>query len=94
MSPWWNDDCIHQVASTSEVIVKRVLVGARVTLEETETGERREYTLVPAPESDAARGLIAVASPVGKAVLQRTVGDEVTVRLPRGQRSYEIVEIS
>jgi hypothetical protein len=75
------------------LIMKRATVGARVTLEAIESGERREYTLVPAAKSDVTRGLISVASPVGKAVLQRAVGEEITVQLPKGQRSYEIVDI-
>jgi transcription elongation GreA/GreB family factor len=75
-------------------IMRQVSVGDTVTLEEVETGDRRRYTLVPAAQSDVSQGLISVESPLGRAVLRHELGDEITVVLPRGSRSYEIVDVA
>jgi transcription elongation factor GreA len=73
--------------------MEQVSVGATVTLQETETGEERRYTIVPATEADAKQGRISVVSPLGKALLAHEVGDEVTVQVPGGTRCYEIVDV-
>ncbi|MCZ6782969.1 MAG: transcription elongation factor GreB [Proteobacteria bacterium] len=70
----------------------RVYFGAWVTLED-EAGEQVCYRIVGPDESDAARGRISMDSPVGRSLLRREVGDEVTVNRPRGARTYTILEI-
>ena len=42
-------------------------------------------------EVDAASGAISLSSPIGKALLNKTVGDEVEVQAPGGKRNYSIV---
>ena len=69
-----------------------VRFGALVTVEDDE-GVRVTWRLVDKEESDPKAGRISVQSPVGAALLGRTVGDAVTVRLPKGDVDYEIVEI-
>lgn len=71
----------------------RVKFGARVTLEEVESGKMVEYRIVGPDESDVAKGLISVSSPVARAVINREVGDEVKVKAPGGIRIYEVVAI-
>ncbi|MBK7400470.1 MAG: transcription elongation factor GreA [Myxococcales bacterium] len=51
------------------------------------------YKLVGADEADLAKGTIAVTAPLGKALLGREVGDEITVRMPAGVRVYEILSL-
>jgi transcription elongation factor GreA len=77
--------------SVSSIPRTAVGYGSRVTLESDEGEER--YELVFPEEADAAVGLISVTSPLGKALLNREVGDEVEVRTPKGKRSYQIVEL-
>ncbi len=72
---------------------QRVVVGARVTLEHTDTGKKANYTLVDVREADAASGKISTVSPVGQALMDRTVGDEVTVNVPKGTLRYVIKAI-
>jgi transcription elongation factor GreA len=71
----------------------RAVFGSRVVVENTETGESLEYLLVGPEESDIGRGRISVASPLGKSLIGRRTGDEITVQVPGGKRSYELVEI-
>jgi transcription elongation factor GreA len=72
----------------------RVKFGARVLLEEVETGKTTEYRIVGPEEADIEQGTISVTSPVAKALINREVGDEVKVRVPGGTRVYEIVEVN
>lgn len=70
-----------------------VAYGASVTLEDVETGEIKEYIVLGPDETDYVKGSISVFSPVGRALLGREEGDEITVDAPRGKLSYEIVKI-
>jgi transcription elongation factor GreA len=51
------------------------------------------YTLVDVREADAATGKISTQSPVGLALLDRTVGEEVTINVPRGTLTYLVQKI-
>ncbi len=70
----------------------RVYFGAWVRVE-SEAGDVAEYRLVGPDEFDADKGLISVDSPLARALLGKTVDDEVTVSLPRGRMQYIILEI-
>ena len=69
-----------------------VYFGATVDVVD-ELGRRARYTLVGADETDPARGKVSWQSPVGQALLKKTVGDVVTVRRPVGEMELEIVGI-
>ncbi len=71
----------------------RVFFGAWVTLEE-ESGDRVRYRVVGPDESDPANGFISMDSPVGRSLLGKSVGDELTVRRPKGGITYEIVAVA
>jgi transcription elongation factor GreB len=70
----------------------RVFFGAWVTLED-EDGAEVTYRIVGPDESDADRGYISVESPVAKAILKKEEGDEVTVRRPKGDKTFEVVRV-
>jgi transcription elongation factor GreA len=70
-----------------------VAYGSRVTLADVDEGEEVAYDIVFPQEVDAARGKISLASPLGRALLNRAVGDEVEVQTPRGKRTYQIVDL-
>lgn len=61
---------------------------------ETEDGEERCYRLVGADEFDVSQGFISIDSPVGQALLQKKVDDEVTIRRPSGELVVYITAIS
>jgi transcription elongation factor GreA len=72
----------------------RAVFASRVVLENVETGENVVYQLVGPDESDIERGRISVHSPLGRALLGKRGGDEVTFVVPGGtKRYYEVVEI-
>lgn len=71
----------------------QVRFGLTVEIEDTATGDQLTYTILGEEEADAASGTISVASPVARALLGKAVGDSVTVRIPKGTREFEILEI-
>ena len=70
-----------------------VRFGVTVALVDVETDEEVAYTLVGEDKSDVAAGLISVSSPVARALLGKQIDDEVTVRVPKGTRQFEIRDI-
>lgn len=71
----------------------RAVFASRVLLENIDTGEDVEYMLVGPEESDIDKGLISIASPLGRAIMGRKPGDEISLEAPGGKRVYELVEI-
>jgi transcription elongation factor GreA len=71
----------------------RAVFGTKVLLENIDTGEEVEYQLVGPDESDIAKGRISVSSPLGRAIVGKKPGDELTLEVPGGKRIYELVDI-
>ncbi len=71
----------------------RIAFGAYVQMEDTRDGREVEYRIVGPAEADIELGKISVTSPVGRALIGREVGDEVTVKAPGGDRVYEVSSI-
>ena len=82
-----------KVVDTSQVRTDAVDLGTRVTLRVVDGGQERTFQIVGANESDPGSGKLSHASPVGRAVLKRKVGEKVTVSTPRGATEYEIVNV-
>ncbi|MCB0353230.1 MAG: transcription elongation factor GreA [Bdellovibrionales bacterium] len=72
----------------------RVVFGVTVLVEDVDSGEERKLMLVGPDESNVDAARISVESPIGKALLGKQVDDIARVKLPSGQREYEIREIS
>ena len=70
-----------------------VAYGSRVTVEDLDEGESLVYEIVFPEEVNAGAGRISLGSPVGRALLNKSVGDEVEVQTPRGKRNYQITEL-
>ena len=81
------------IDSSSSEPRQKVSVGAMIALRDVASGRKMVYTLVDVREADVASGKISTVSPIGQAILDRNVGDEVTVNVPRGQVQYLIQEI-
>ena len=64
-----------------------------MTLENVDTGDERTYTLVGPFESAPEKGLLSIATPIGRAIIGREEGDEVRVTPPKGPQDYLIVNI-
>jgi transcription elongation factor GreA len=81
------------IIETDKLPKNRAVFGSKVVLENIETGEDVSYQLVGPDESDIENGRISVSSPLGKAIIGRKPGDELTLEVPGGKRSYELIEI-
>jgi len=71
----------------------RAGLGSEVTVENLESGEEIRYTLVIPELADGNKSFVSMASPVGKALMNRRVGDMVTITIPRGTLEYEVRRI-
>ena len=71
----------------------RAVFASRIVLENLDTGENVQYQLVGPDESDIGAGRISVASPLGRAIIGKKIGEEVILNAPGGKRHYEVVEI-
>ena len=66
-------------------------MGAVVTVRDLDADDEWEYTIVDAISADPANDRISVTSPVGKALLDKRIGDKVDVAIPAGVAHYEII---
>lgn len=83
-----------QVIDISQLSGDVIRFGAKVLLADEDTEEEATYRLVGSHEADAGAGLLSVTSPLGRALIGKTLGDVVEVTTPRGSRSYEVVKIA
>lgn len=83
---------LTQLANT-EAPMDRVGLGSRVKVEDTKTGEEEEYTLVLAEMMDIDAGHISLASPLGRALKDRRVGEEVVLQLPNMRRKLRVTHL-
>ena len=72
----------------------RIVFGAKVVLADVDTDEEKRYQIVGDLEADIKLGLIAISSPLARALIGKHEGDSVTIDAPAGQREYEIVSVS
>jgi len=71
----------------------RVIFGTTVDLIDLSSDEEVTYKIVGTDEADVKAGMVSVTSPIGRALVGREVGDEVTVRAPGGVRKYVIEDV-
>ncbi|MDR1021272.1 MAG: transcription elongation factor GreA [Synergistaceae bacterium] len=69
-------------------------LGTTITIQDLDKNNSFTYMLVGTEESDPKENKISVSSPVGKAIIGKAVGDEVSVRVPKGLRRLKILEIT
>jgi transcription elongation factor GreA len=72
----------------------KVGLGSTVTIFDGTKNEEMEYQIVMSEESDVAAGKISTTSPIGRALLNKKVGDVATVVTPGGSRELEILKLS
>ena len=82
-----------EIIDTQTLPKDRVVFASSVELENMETGEYVQYQLVGPDESNIEKGRISVSSPLGKAIIGKKPGDEITLQVPGGKRSFEIIGI-
>ena len=82
-----------QVIDPSGQALDRVRFGMTVVLVDADTNDEVTYIILGEEEADAKCGRISVTSPVARALLGLGIGDTVSVRVPKGMREFEILEI-
>ena len=70
-----------------------VRFGATVKVVDEETDDEKEYQIVGADEADIESGRISITSPIARAMIGKTSGDQIEVQAPGGARYYEILDV-
>lgn len=89
---------LEDILATAEIIPpdpdpSRINVGDTVVLEAND-GEHETYTIVGVAETDPEAGRISYKSPLGKALLNHQLGDEIVVRTPGGDRHLRVIGLA
>jgi len=71
----------------------KVVFGARIELYDEQQDAEVAYQLVGNLEADIEQGRISIRSPIGRALVGKSEGDEITVDAPAGKRVYEVLKI-
>lgn len=82
-----------QLMNLERIPHDKVGFGSTVHLKD-ETGQAIVYQLVMPEDADVEGGMISTASPIGRALLNKEEGDEITVSTPNGARKFELVKLS
>lgn len=85
---------LAEVIDPSKISGDKVAFGATVKLANTQTDEEVVYRILGADEANLEQGSIGITSPLARSLLGKEVGDEVKVRMPGGERVYEVLEVS
>lgn len=82
-----------QVIDPSSFTGKSIKFGATVTIADEDTDEEATYQIVGDYEADSEKGKISVSAPLARGLIGKSEGDSVKIRTPKGQKSYEVVEV-
>ncbi|MGB3212655.1 MAG: transcription elongation factor GreA [Desulforhopalus sp.] len=82
-----------EVIDCLQVNTKSIVFGTVVQLLDLDTEEEITYQLLGPEEADVKKGSISVLSPLGRSMLGKEVGDEITTVTPGGKREFEVMEI-
>jgi len=81
-----------QIIDNSQMPDNQVALGRKVVVKENGYDEE-SYTIVGSTETDPSNGRISNESPIGKALLGRTVGEIVSINVPAGEIEFEIIRV-
>ena len=84
----------HILPEGGDAVLTRSTVGARMKVKNKDSGDVVEYTLVDAREADVASRRISIQSPVGQALLDHSIGEEVVIPTPKGTLTYIVQDIT
>jgi transcription elongation factor GreA len=82
-----------EIIDVTRLSGERIVFGATVTLEDTDSGNKAQYAIVGETEADLKKGRISITSPIARGLVGREVGDEVKIRTPGGERTYEVLKV-
>jgi transcription elongation factor GreA len=82
-----------EVIDPARLSGSKVRFGATVSLSNVETSEASTYQIVGADEASIDEGTISISAPLARALIGKETGDEISVSLPGGRRTYEITDV-
>ena len=83
-----------QVIDVTTVDAKgRIGFGSTVELLDEDSGEKKVYQIVGEDEADIKTGMISYTSPIARAMIGKSEGDEVSFSAPGGEKRYEVIEV-
>ena len=82
-----------QVVDTSTIKSDKIVFGAIVELKDLDNDEKKTYHIVGVDEADIKEGRLSIESPVARQLLGKKAGDEVTVKVPKGEVEYEVLSV-
>ena len=82
-----------QVIDQPQIKSEKIVFGATVILEDQEAGSKTTYKIVGVDEADVKSGKIGITSPIARALIGKSEGDEVVVDAPKGQIRYDVIKI-
>ncbi|SDC03095.1 transcription elongation factor GreA [Williamwhitmania taraxaci] len=83
-----------RILDETKIDISKVQILNRVTIKNTKTGAKMEYLLVAESEANLKESKLSIGTPIAQALLGKKVGDSVTVTVPSGDVTFEIMEIS
>ncbi|MDJ1257491.1 MAG: transcription elongation factor GreA [Candidatus Midichloria sp.] len=83
-----------EVIDVKELTGNQIKFGATVTLLNEENDSEVKYQIVGEYEADLNSGLISISSPLAKALLGKSVGDQIEVATPKGIKYYDVITIT
>lgn len=85
---------VFSMVDLSKIPHDRVGLGSTVVVFDSGKDEEITFKLVTSEEADANNGMISTASPIGRGLLGKQVGDEAKISIPGGTRTMEILKLS
>ncbi len=83
-----------RTVDTDNIPSDKVYLFAKVLVKDQDDDEEIEYTIAPPDETDVDNDVISVKSPIGQAMLGKSVGDVIEIKIPAGILKYKILKIS
>jgi len=80
-----------EVVDPATIKSDRIVFGATVELQDTETDEVVRYQIVGVDEADVKKGMISIISPLSRSMIGKKTGDVITLQSPKGDKEYEIL---
>jgi len=88
-----NKLALAHVIDPSKIVQDKIAFGATVKVLDIDTSEEKSFTLVGPEEADIKNGKISIHSPVGRSLIGKSIGENVTINAPAKTLEYEILEI-
>lgn len=82
-----------EVIDVSKLSGPKIKFGATVKLMDTKTDDEIAYQIVGEYEADLEKGLISLSSPIARGLIGKEEGDEVTIAVPGGKKTFEILDV-